>query len=228
MTAVAPVQAMPPRMRRRRLVVLVAAAFAAVVVAAVVLAALLAPAAPEAPCPRGKPCGAPPQVEPLVNAEVWRSSELGYSLEYSGRRWRVQSEGPRGVNLSATQGDMALSIEGVPATEDDPRSLLERRLDAVRERTLGLDEDTEPAHRVLSPVVGLHPGVGGAYRAVVDTPQGATAPLGIAMMAAGNRRVSVVVVGATGETSENNREALFSRADSVLNTVRLPGDEVAR
>jgi hypothetical protein len=44
------------------------------------------------------------------------------------------------------------------------------------------------------------------------------------MLAAGDRRLTVTVVGATGETSENNRGILMSRADSVLNTVRLPGE----
>lgn len=219
---------MSPRLRRRRLVIVLAGAFAAIVAVAVVLAALLAPAAPEAPCPRGKPCAEPPRAEPLVNAEIWRSPELGFGLEYAAGRWRIASQTPRGVQLAAREGDMSLSIQGVPAAEAGPRALFDRRLDQVRERTLGLDEDTEPAHRILAPVVGLHAGVGGAYRAVVDTPQGATAPLGIALMAAGNERVTVVVAGVTGETSENNREILFSRADSVLNTLRMPGDPVPR
>lgn len=224
----APNLAQPPRMARRRMVLILTGAFAGVVVLAIVLAVILAPGDPEAPCPRGKPCGAPPRAEPLVNRTVWRSSELGFSLEYSGEHWKVSQQGPRGVAFRSAQGDMALTIEGVPAADAAPRALFDRRLDQVRERTLGLDEDTEPAHRILAPVVGLHPGVGGAYRAAVDTPQGTTAPLGIAMMAAGNDRVSIVVVGATGETSESNRDVLFSRADSILNTLRMPGDEVPR
>ncbi|HVE67171.1 MAG TPA: hypothetical protein VNB64_01185 [Solirubrobacteraceae bacterium] len=224
----APNLAQPPRMARRRMLLILTGAFAGVVVLAIALAVILAPADPEAPCPRGKPCGAPPQAEPLVNNTVWRSPELGFALEYSAKQWKVGNESPRGVSFTSNQGDMALTIEGVPATDARPRELFDRRLDQVRERTLGLDDDTEPAHRILAPVVGLHPGVGGAYRAAVDTPQGTTAPLGIAMLAAGNDRVSIVVVGATGETSEGNRDALFSRADSILNTLRMPGDEVPR
>jgi hypothetical protein len=215
-------------MDRRRLILILAGAFAVVVVVAIVLAAVLAPAAPKAPCPRGKPCGAPPQAPPLVNQTVWRSSQLGYSLEYNAERWKVENESPTGVNFSSTQGDMGLSVDGAPAGQSTPRALFDQRVDDIRGRTLGLDDDTERAHKVLSPVVGLHPGVGGAFRATVDSPQGTTAPLSIAMMAAGNQQVSVVVVGATSETDEGNRDALMSRADSILNTLRMPGDQVPR
>jgi hypothetical protein len=219
--------AMPSRMRRRRLVLVLAGGFAALVAVAVLLAVLLEPAAPKPPCPRGKPCGEPPQAEPLVNAQVWRSPELGFALEYSGEKWKIRSQDGRSLHLASTEGDMALSIEGARAGDAAPRALLDQRLDQVRKRTLGLADDTEPAHRVLSPVVGLHAGVGGAFRAAVDTPQGTTAPLGIALMAAGNDRVSIVVVAATGTTSEHNRDVFFSRADSILNTLRMPGDRVA-
>ena len=226
--AAAPVRAVPPRMARRRMVLILTGAFAVVVVLAILLAVVLAPGDPKAPCPRGKPCGAPPQAEPLVNATVWRSAQLGFTLEYSAERWKVENESPTAVNLSSQVGDMALTVEGVPVADGTPRALFDRRLDQIRERTLGLDDDTEPAHRVLSPVVGLHPGVGGAFRATVDSPQGTTAPVGISMMAAANGRVSLVVVAATGETDEGRRDALLSRADSILNTLRMPDDEVPR
>lgn len=226
MNGAAPVQGMPSRMRRGRLVLVIAGAFAALVLVAVLLAVLLEPAAPKAPCPRGKPCGEPPKAEPLVNARVWRSSELGFALEYSGEKWKIRAQDGRSLQLASTEGDMALAIEGAPAGDAAPRALFGQRLDQVRKRTLGLADDTEPAHEVLSPVVGLHPGVGGAFRAASDTPQGTTAPLGIALMAAGNDRVSIVVVAVTGTTSEHNRGVFFSRADSILNTLRMPGDRV--
>jgi hypothetical protein len=218
------VNAQPARLARRRLVLILAGAFAVVVVAVIGVAALLAPAAPKAPCPRDKPCGEPPRAEPLVNQEVWRSSELGFSLEYSAERWKVLDEGPRGVRLGATEGDFALVVSGVPRSERDPQAAFDAALDDAKGRVLGLDEDTEPAHRLLAPAIGLNAGLGDAYKGTLDTPQGTSIPIGLVMLAAGDRRLTVTVVGATGETSENNRGILMSRADSVLNTVRLPGE----
>jgi hypothetical protein len=214
------------RLNRRRLIVIIMGAFAAIVLATIVLAALLAPAAPRAVCPDDRPCGEPPKAEPLVNLEVWRSSELGYSLEYSADNWKILDQGARGVRLGSKEGDFVLAVSGTPG--GDPQAALLSALDDTRERILGLDDDTERAHRVLSPSIGLHPGVAGEFVGTVDTPQGTSAPVGLVILAAANQRVTVTVIAATGETSEHNRGVLMSRADSVLNTVRLPGDPGAR
>jgi hypothetical protein len=218
----------PSRLSRRRVVLIVMGGFAAVVVVTILLAALLAPAAPKAVCPDDRPCGEPPKAEPLVNTEVWRSSELGFSFEYSADRWKVLDEGSRGARLEAREGDFVLVVSGTRASERSPKEALDAALDDSRGRILGLDDDTEPAHKVLAPAVGLHPGVAGSFAGTLDTPQGTSVPIGLVILAAGNPRVTVSVLGATGESSEHNRKVLMSRSDSLLNTLRLPGDPAPR
>lgn len=215
--------AMPARLARRRLVLIFAGAFALVVVVAIVLAALLAPDPPKGPCPEDEPCGAPPSAPPLVNLKVWRSSELGFTLEYSDKYWDVQDEGPRGVRLGSTQGNYALVISGVPRAERDPQAAFDAALDDAKERVLAVAEDTEPAHKLLAPAIGIDSGVGGAYRGNLDTPQGTSVPVQLVLMAAGDPRVTISVTGATTDTDESSRGNFMSHADSVLNTVRLPG-----
>jgi hypothetical protein len=212
----------PSRLGRRRLILIIMGGFAAIVAVTILLAVLLAPAEPKALCPEDRPCGEPPTAEPLVNLQRWRSSELGFSLAYSKERWKVMDEGPRGVRLGATEGDFVLVVSGTPG--GDAQGGLLSALNDARDRILGLGDDTEPAHRVLAPAIGLHPGVSGEFVGTIDTPQGTSVPIGLVLMSAATNQVTLTVTAATGETSENNRGVLMSRADSVLNTVRFPGD----
>ena len=189
----------PSRLNRRRLILIIMGAFAAIVVATIVLAALLAPAAPQAVCPDDRPCGEPPKAEPLVNLQAWRSPELGYSLEYSGEHWKILDEGARGVRLASKEGDFVLVVSGTP--EADPQAALLRTIDDTRGKVLGLDDDTERAHRVLAPSIGLHPGIAGEFVGTIDTPQGASAPIGMVLVAASTQSLTLTVTAATGETS---------------------------
>lgn len=227
MSVAAPIRApMPSRLGRRRLVLVILGGLAVVIALTVLAAALLAPAAPKVPCTADKPCGKPPKAQPLVNLKVWQSPELGYGLRYSGDSWKVQDAGPRSVRLASTEGDFALEVSGTPAAQQTPTAAFDAALSDARTRVLGLTDDTEPTHRVLAPSLGINPGAGGAFVGTVDTPQGTSTPVSVVILTAGNRRVTVTAVGATGETSERRRHGLMSRADSVLNTVRLPGETV--
>jgi len=202
--------------------------FAALVIVAAVGIALLGRGEPASDCPPDRVCTEPPQGDPLVNLTVWRSKELGYALEYNEDLWSNEAEDGRSVTLIHKDGDIAMVIGGVPAGEATPLALLDRELDRLGERTVGLTEDTDPADSLFGPNLGYVDGVGGAYSAAIDTPQGLIDASAV-VMAAGQRGVNAYVSTLTTEQrgedgASGNKEFVYGDVDSVLNSFRFPSE----
>lgn len=209
----------------RRPLILLAAASTVLLGGLAAVAGAVFSAGPKPICPTTGSCGKPPQLaKPLVTQRVWRSTSIGYRLEYDPKRWVLFAEDGDGLSLRSRLGDLALSLTAVPAAESRPRQLLDRELDVLGGGVLGLAPDDDPAHRLLGPNVGFHDGPGGAYAGALDSPQGIGAPVGALVMSAGDRRVTVVASTVTTEMSDPERRQLLQEADSVLNTIRFPSE----
>jgi hypothetical protein len=105
-----------------------------------------------------------------------------------------------------------------------PRALLDDELDSLRGRYVSLVADPDPAAELLGTNVGLRPGPGGAYVGTRKAPSGLQVQDSIAVMAAGDGRVSVVGSVSTSTPSPGERAFLYKRADAVLKSVAWASD----
>jgi hypothetical protein len=210
------------RLSRRGAMVAFGVALAAFVAAAAAAAALLAPPAPEPLCRPYEPCGRPPvAVAQLRNGRVWRSPALGFAVEYSADRWRVDGEAPDGVTLTTSNPAGTLTLRG---RRGSPRGLLDDELSALGRSFVGFTRDTVPADELLGTGVGLRPGPGGAYVGTRAAPQGWAVQESVAVMAAGEGTLSVVATVSTGVASPDGRSYVYRLADQVLKSVAWPSD----
>jgi kumamolisin len=212
-------------------------AFALIVffVIALIVILIVKPGATKAPCGPGKnPCGTPPTLPqatagaPFVAGRVWKSSGLGFSLEYDPSRWKVASQNKTGVSMSWSipsrpDLDLTLIVQGVPLSQLAPAQLLNAQINALKGDVLGLKADTSPKHALLGPDIGYvdQNAVGGAYAGTLDTPQGPGPRIALLSMASTDGKIALVATAAT-TSPEEIKLALMNEADSVLNTVHWP------
>ena len=206
------------------------------------LAWVLQPGPVEAACPvPSEACGAPPvRPEPDVGqppdvdrdaapalrlGETWESEDLGFSLDYDPEWWQVAGEGDRslGLVIPAREGEVTFIIEGASAAEQSPESMLAAQVDALEELVLGLTPEDDTDRLLLGqPIVGYRDGVGGLYGGTLDSPQGPSMDVAVAVLAASDGEISLVV---TVVSPEEIREPAFLMADSLLNTLRWPSED---
>jgi hypothetical protein len=213
---------MPRRLRRRHRAAAFAVFLGLTALAAVIVAAI-APPKLQARCSGTKPCGVPPTLaQPLHSEKVWRSSALGFALEYSPQNWTVGQQGPAGIELESRVVPLDLTIQGAPQATN-PAALLATELGKLKSNILGLTQDPSTADQILGPEVGYHYGAGGAYTGAIDSPQGVSDQVFVTVLAATSNSLGVVVTTLSTETSTSNRRKDYSIADEVLNTVTWPG-----
>jgi hypothetical protein len=222
------------KLKPHKFIALFALALAVFFVIALVVILIVKPGATKPPCPPDEHCGKPPMlpqataVTPFVGGRVWKSQELGFSLEYDPGRWKVADQGARGVALSWSipsrpDLDLTLLVQGVPLSEAPPAQLLQSQINGFKGDILGLKSDTSAKHAVLGPEIGYvdQSAVGGAYAGTLDTPQGPGPRIALLSMAATDGKISLVATAAT-TSAEEIKLALMNEADSVLNTVHWP------
>jgi hypothetical protein len=214
--------AVQPRLGRRRLLILFGIGIAAVAGIAALIAALAEPGQPAPLCKPYTPCGQPPKVEhALVNNAVWRSSSLGYSLEYPKEVLHVASETPDGVVLEPGNKVVTYTVRGKRESEASPQALFDDQISFLKGNLVGLAADTDPAHELLGTNVGLVPGPGGVYGGVEAAPQGIGKPKELDVMAAGDGQVSVVVTANFGtDVKPDTRDAILQLGDEVFKSVQ--------
>ncbi len=219
----------PPRAgvwARRRLVVY-GLALTAIVAIGFLVAALAAPPAPKPKCKRGIACGNPPIAPQAVFAfpgyTAWQSSGLGFSLRYNNRDWSIADQGADGVQLQAGDGFSALIVRGAPASQASPAALLSAQASSLSGKLLGFARDTNPDDELLGTNLGLTPGPGGVYTGTIDSPQGPQAPVDVAIVAAGNGRVSIVATVVAPGNDSGDRQAVYARADDIINSIQWSG-----
>jgi hypothetical protein len=224
------------RLDKWKVLLVFGAGLAIVVLVANVVVLLSTPETQPAPCAASPAC--PPPVEPLAAGERWTSTALGYSFEYEGPRFSIASQDARGVNLrleldrlpeaalGGSRDSVSLGeiwVTAAPASERTPQQLLAQRRDELAQRVLGLEEDSASGTTILGPSIGHLDGFGGSYVGTLDA-QGPAGRAVVAIIAAGNQRISVVFSYVLGGTtlSANQSKTLRERGDLILSTFRWP------
>jgi hypothetical protein len=211
----APFGSVRTRLRDPLLVGVFLGAFIGLVVMAVV-AVKLRESTPQALCTLEHPCGPPPGLPRLVDGTLWRSTDLGYELEYDPAEWTVEREDARGLTLRS--GSTSLRIDGERST--GAQALLGRRLDELRAQMPDLAANV-PERTLLGPNVGYKDGVGGAY---CGTPKGSTGSrVDVIAMAATDGAVAAAVTVLSDYCDKDAADShALANADAVMNTFRWP------
>ena len=175
---------------------LVAGIGLAVVVATTsVLVVVNEPGAARPDCRREQAC-LPPSANGAVSlGRRWVSHDLAYSFEYPTDWLRVVSEDDRSVHLKIPTDriESQIWISGARANESSTSELVKERRNAIAQRVVGLVEDEDSPDRIVAPSLGFVSGVGSAYRGTLDSASGPTKPANVAIVAAGNGKVNVVM-----------------------------------
>jgi hypothetical protein len=206
--------------------VLYGAALATIAGIAVLVAVLSAPPTRTPTCTPGVPCGAPPVIEshvltsqvdaPFSGYATWRSPGLGYSLTYDPKSWGIESDNADSVELRSADGVSTMVINGVTASRATPSALLSAEVGGLRGDLLGLQADTSPDDQLLGSHVGAISGVGAVYKGTINTPQAPDTTVAIALMAAGNPRLTVL---ATVVADPQNVRFIYQQADGIINSI---------
>jgi hypothetical protein len=198
------------------------AGFAALAGAAIAIAAIISPNPTEPLCKPYEPCGNPPVLTAaLVTDQPWKSSALGFQLEYPPY-FEIEDQSPSDIWLTA--GPAELHVRGEPAAKGSPKALMDDEVSFLTDNLLSFARDTDPQDQLLGTNVGLRPGPGDIYEGTVATPQGTQQQLVIAVMASGDRKVNVV---ATVLTDPHHKEEVFQAADGVFKSVEWASDQRA-
>jgi kumamolisin len=207
----------------RGLVARFAGALAVFMLAGLVAVTLAKPGAARAPCPPAQPCGIPPTLERhTVALRSWRSSALGFSLQYDPESWAPGEAGARSLNLRALKGDASLLVRGAPPGPGAAARLAGQLVDDVRANAVDLTLDASPEATILAPAIAYRPGMGSSY---TGTTRGATHPIRVAVLATDGPGAAVAVAAVTSETDSEKRTATLRLADSVVKAVAWPGAE---
>lgn len=208
----------PARTRGGAVIAVVAGILLGVIVVVVVALALREPDPETSPCVPGEPCGSPPAGSgALVRGTVW-SGASGVQVEYNDDLWSVATSSSTELQLRV--GDAAWLWLQVHANST-PQEAHDLRFRDLQGLVPDLAADTADEHTILGPSVGYRDGPGGAYSGTVDTAQGPGGRVAVAVMAAGEGDVTVVV---SVLADSGLRDDVFSLADSLLNTFRWPSE----
>ena len=93
----------------------------------------------------------------------------------------------------------------------------------MAQRVLGLSEDNDSADRVMAPGLGFVRGAGGSYNGTLDSPTGPSSPANVAILAAGDGKINVVLsILITGQDLDHKTIQNLRNAAGVLivDTVR--------
>lgn len=202
-------------------------------IATAALVQVLTPAPAPPTCVEGRPCAGPPAppgglpvagpdtAPALATGQAWRSTDLGFAVEFEPDTWAVADEDGRGVILAGDRAlpDLWLWIGGTAAGDATPDQALAARLDALGDSILGLAEDADPAVRIMGPNIGYVHGIGAVYGGASTSAQGPSGRARVAVMSASDGHLtltaSLVLIGGNGRDWLSARQL----ADTVLNTV---------
>jgi hypothetical protein len=192
--------------------VMLVATIAGIAVVGVIEAKPLSRAA----CPRsGLFCPLPRPAGPLVTGRIWRSTGLGFQLEYNPQIWKIDSQLPNSVELSAE----GVVVMVVGSRNDGAAAMLIDRLAYLRSRLPTLKRNDDPARSVPRPAIGFRPGVGGAYCGALTT---GNAPLDAVALAATDRGVTIGATVVSDDCGSSARDYPFQSVDALLNTLQWP------
>ncbi len=184
------------RLNRWKIVVLAAIGLVIVIGAASVLVAINEPGPAQPDCRPGQPCLPPsPSNGAVTLGRLWVSRDFAYSFQYPTGWLRVVSEDGKSVHLQipTDRWESEIWISGAPANQSSTKQLVQDRRNALAERVVGLKVDDNSPDRIVAPSLGSVLGVGNSYRGTLDSASGPTKPASVAIVAAGNGKVNVVM-----------------------------------
>jgi hypothetical protein len=214
----------PQPVHRGRLSPLKVVLFVGVGLAAILIVAYLAVLS-NAPATAGPECNDlgecdPVTAPPLLNGTLFQG-DLGWQLQFSPSYWKIVDQAGDAVQLQDVDGNpIFISIEAADGSTD-PEKLLKAKTDALGETILGMEESTEAEVSITNPGVGDRHGPGAVYTGTVDSPQGPSTPVVVAVMAATDGDVTAVVAVVA---DKRNYGYAAQQADSILNTFLYPSE----
>lgn len=203
-----------------------AIALAAVIGVAFAVGSAATPTAAKPRCQPGVPCAGPPLVANAAFAfpgyTFWQSSALGYSLRYDPHDWSLGDQGSSGVELDSVDGFSILLVRAGRSSTVSPSGAIAQQLSTLKGQLLGVTRDTGQASQVLGPNVGAVSGPAAVYTGTIASPQGPQAPVSVALLAASAGGVTVQVTVVTPANDAHDQQAVFQRADDVINSIAFP------
>ncbi len=192
--------------------------FALIVGVAAGIAALAAPGTGGV-CPPYRPCG-PPSRSPLIETQVWHSTQYGYALAYPGDSFSVDQQNGAGVILKPANGRGLLIVGGSPASQGSTSAAVTREASALSRALSGLGADTQPQDRILGANVGFRSGSWGVYSGTFAGPEAPNQPTNVAIQAASDGKVIITTVALDFTASPPAKAAAYYDADTVFDTIQ--------
>jgi hypothetical protein len=231
------------RIRRHLLPVALGAALSLAVAVATVTILQTRPAPVEPPCSAGLPCGLPPSqpapvrvasvltgAGPLEVGSSWTAA-AGVGLRYDPQYWQPLQNTSTGLLLKVGLhgGGFVLTTVIVEPASVSALSLLDHALQSARSNgLLGLTLDTNPAHTLLGPTIGVVPANGAMYTATVDSPPSPSTRIELAFEVATSGGATTLVEAVTNEQPSSGPGKAsapfpaFALVDQVLDTLTWP------
>jgi hypothetical protein len=179
------------------------------------------PATPEPTAPTDFVVPAPraaSDAAPFRAGSVWRSEQWGFNFEWDEDIWRIREEGPEFVFMVAGGGRVALTVGAYDATVTSPQVAFATERTRLEGQFLGLIEEPDPRMQLPGlPNIGYRVGLGGVFAGTANSAQGPTVNVSVALLAAGDSRITILVILVT---TNDLRAPAFSLVDSMLNTLR--------
>jgi hypothetical protein len=150
----------------------------------------------------------------------------GFSFEYDPAIWTVSQTGAGAVMLDGFNGALVYLVETAPVGTLDDQGVFNARRDILGRNLLGFQLDREPARLLLgTAILGHHPGLGALFGGTLDSPQGPSQDIAVALVAAQDdtlAAVATIIVPATA------RDVGLQLADTINNTFTWPSDPVVQ
>ncbi|HET7482859.1 MAG TPA: hypothetical protein VFK89_08360 [Actinomycetota bacterium] len=206
------------RLSPAKVVLFVGAGLSVVLIVAYLAVLSNAPAADQPDC-QDQQCD-PVTAPALVNGTLFQG-DLGWQVQYSPEYWKAVDEGADSLQLQDVGGHPVWVTIEATSGDTDPQALFDDKVKTLSEQILGMKETNVPEFAITNPGVGDRHGPGALYTGTVDSPQGPSTPVGVAVMSATDGDVTVVV---SVVADQKNYGYAAQQGDSILNTFLYPSE----
>ena len=169
-----------------------------------------------------------PAGDPFLPGTSWTSSDLGFTVSYDPERWKVYRESGTDLVLVPVREsfDFWVLFEGASAGDATVSTIIDGRLDLIRQDYPAVKVDDDAYTAVLGPHIGYVDAQGASYLGTGTGSDGQPlAPTGFAILAATNGKVVVGFTMGIGNPNQllgdDTRELVFrSWGDTLLKDFR--------
>lgn len=206
------------RLGRRNVLVGFGVGFALVVAIGAAIAALAAPNTSPV-CFPYRPCG-PPSRSPLVDLQVWRSSQYGYGFAYPANAVSIVQQNGSGVILKLADNHGLLVVGGSPVSHGSISAAVTQEAAALSKDLSAMTADGRPENRILGSNVGSRLGSWGTYVGTFAGPEAPNLPTNVAIQAASDGKVIITTAALDFTATPPAKSEVYFVADSVFNTIQ--------